>query len=118
MRLTSEAREARQDEMVGALLEMTEVARLTLTRFRLASPDEQARAVVLEIGRTMGGRYLPKGDDVTRAARDASIMADWREGMPPPELAGKYRLSVMRIYQIIDRMRSERAAALKAQTST
>lgn len=112
------AAEARHDAMVGALLEMNESARLTLTRFRLEPPAVQARAVVLEIARVMGGRYLPKGDDVTRAARDASIMADWRAGVPAPELAKAYHLTVVRIYQIVARMRAERAAALRAQAST
>lgn len=110
----SSAAEVRHDTMIGALLEMTESARLTLTRFRQEPPDAQARAVVLEIARVMGGRYLPKGDDLTRAARDASIMADWRDGMTPLELAAKYRLTVNRIYQIVARMRAERGADLRA----
>ncbi|SDI84014.1 Transcriptional regulator, Middle operon regulator (Mor) family [Pseudomonas flavescens] len=95
----------------GTLKEMVEIAEAEL---RTKMPDlpqvpELARAVVFAICDTMGGSviYLPRGDALKKAVRDASIFRDWREhNIQPMELVRKYRLASPTIYDIIARQRA------------
>ncbi|WP_397458189.1 Mor transcription activator family protein [Pseudomonas asplenii] len=95
----------------GTLKEMVDVAEAGL-RPLVKNPDvvpEMARAVVFAICDTMGGAvvYLPRGDALKKAMRDASIFSDWRDrNIQPPELVRKYRLASPTIYDIIQRQRA------------
>lgn len=95
----------------GTLREMVEIAEAKL---RAELPDEArvpelARHVVFAICDTMGGSviYLPRGEALKKALRDAAIYQDWREhSAQPHELSRKYRLAVQTIYDIIARQRA------------
>lgn len=96
----------------GTLKEMCEIAEAEL-RMRLADRldlvPELARSVVFAICDTMGGSviYLPRGDALKKAMRDAAIFREWREhNVQPPELVRKYRLASPTIYDIIARQRA------------
>ncbi|MGP5470346.1 Mor transcription activator family protein [Pseudomonas helleri] len=94
----------------GTLKEMVEIAEAKLkTELKDgATPSELARHVVFAICDTLGGSvvYLPRGDSLKRAMRDAAIFHDWRENnMHPIGLARKYRLISQTIYDILARQR-------------
>lgn len=95
----------------GTLKEMVEIAETEL-RSRVkdaAEVPELARAVVFAICDTMGGSviYLPRGDALKKAIRDAAIFRDWRENnIQPVDLVRKYRLASPTIYDIIARQRA------------
>ncbi|AJQ47934.1 MULTISPECIES: Mor transcription activator family protein [Pseudomonas] len=95
----------------GTLIEMSSLAEFKL---RQVLPDRQddaasiARAVVLAICETMGGSvvYLPRGNAVRRAQRDAEIFREWREKSQRPDVLGrKFDLASQTIYDIIARQR-------------
>lgn len=95
----------------GSLREMVEIAEAKL--LAEIKPDvpaaELARHVVFAICSVMGGRvvYLPRGDALKRALRDAKIYREWKDiGTPIPELVSKYDLANQTIYDIIRRQRA------------
>lgn len=96
----------------GNLKEMVDIAEVELLKRLPKSPEtvpELARAVVFAICSTMGGSviYLPRGDALKRAMRDAEIFREWRErDVQPPDLVRKYQLSSPMIYSIIARQRA------------
>lgn len=96
----------------GSLKEMVELAELELLKKLPEKPEaapEIARAVVFSICSTMGGSviYLPRGEALKRAMRDAEIYREWLDaGAQPHTLVRKYRLSSAIIYGIIKRQRS------------
>lgn len=95
----------------GTLREMCEIAEAKLkTELKDGvTPAELARHVVFAICDTLGGSvvYLPRGDSLKRAMRDAAIFQDWRENNTHPiELARKYRLISQTIYDIIAKQRA------------
>ncbi|AJO77505.1 Mor transcription activator family protein [Pseudomonas sp. MRSN 12121] len=95
----------------GSLREMVEIAEAKLaTEMGPASTaPELARHVVFAICSTMGGGviYLPRGDALKRAMRDAAIFREWRdESAPIPDLVRKYDLASQTIYEIIRRQRA------------
>ncbi|WP_064116748.1 Mor transcription activator family protein [Pseudomonas fluorescens] len=94
----------------GSLKEMVEIAEATLlVELKPSSTaPELAHHVVFAICSTMGGSviYLPRGDAVKRALRDASIYRDWREkGIHPADLGRTYKLANQTIYEIIAKQR-------------
>lgn len=84
----------------GALAEMLDLVTAALDRRGVTDARARAAEVVVELGVVMGGRYLPKGDDVRRSVRDAQIWCEYT-GRNVNELAARYRLTVVRIYQIL-----------------
>lgn len=96
----------------GNLKEMVELAEVELLKRmpdRTKEIPEIARGVVFAICSTMGGSviYLPRGDSLKRAMRDAELYREWREqGVEPPDLVRKYNLSSPMIYSIIARQRA------------
>lgn len=95
------------DAWEGTLGELLDLVTGTLERRGIGSARGHAAAVVIELGRAMGGRYLPKGDDVARAVRDAQIWRDYR-GRPADvdALARRWKVSTIRIYQILAAQRA------------
>ncbi|WP_160286850.1 Mor transcription activator family protein [Pseudomonas knackmussii] len=95
----------------GTLMEMVELAEHAL-RDALGDQDNVpllARQVVLQICDTMGGSiiYLPRGERLRVAIRDASIFREWRDGNRSiPELVRKHRLAMQTVYDIIARQRA------------
>lgn len=95
----------------GTLKEMVEIAEAEL-RAKLGERTdvpEIARFVVFAICDVMGGSvvYLPRGEALKKAMRDASIFRDWRDNnIQPSELVRKYRLASPTIYDIIARQRA------------
>lgn len=95
----------------GNLKEMVELAEFELLKKLPEKPEavpEIARAVVFSICSTMGGSviYLPRGESLKRAMRDAEIYREWLDaGAQPHELVRKYQLSSAIIYGIIKRQR-------------
>ncbi|TWC21086.1 MULTISPECIES: Mor transcription activator family protein [Pseudomonas] len=95
----------------GTLKEMVEIAEAELRAKLGERPDvpEIARFVVFAICDVMGGSvvYLPRGEALKKAMRDASIFRDWRDNnIQPSELVRKYRLASPTIYDIIARQRA------------
>lgn len=95
----------------GSLREMVEIAeaKLLVELKPDVSAEELARHVVFAICSVMGGGvvYLPRGDSLKRALRDAKIYRDWKDnGTPIPELVSKYDLANQTIYDIIRRQRA------------
>jgi Mor family transcriptional regulator len=95
----------------GTLREMVEIAEAKLNNEmgEGATSAELARHVVFAICDTLGGSviYLPRGDALKRAMRDAAIFQEWREkGIQPVDLVRKYRLASQTIYDIISRQRA------------
>lgn len=95
----------------GTLKEMVEIAEVELLAKLGERTDvpEISRAVVFAICDVMGGSvvYLPRGDALKKAMRDASIFRDWRDkNMHPSELVRKYRLASPTVYDIIARQRA------------
>lgn len=95
----------------GSLREMVEIAeaKLLVELKPGVSAAELARHVVFAICSVMGGGvvYLPRGDSLKRALRDAKIYRDWKDnGTPIPELVSKYDLANQTIYDIIRRQRA------------
>ena len=95
----------------GTLIEMASLAEIKL---REVLPDhvdqvpQIARAVVYAICETMGGAvvYIPRGNILRRALRDAEIFREWREqSTRPDELARKHDLASQTVYDIIARQR-------------
>lgn len=95
----------------GTLTEMASIAENKLSQILPDRPDQVpqiARAVVYAICETMGGSvvYIPRGDTLRRALRDAEIFREWREkNVRADELARKFDLSSQAIYDIIARQR-------------
>jgi Mor family transcriptional regulator len=46
-------------------------------------------------------KYIPKLDQLQRQLRDQNLMADYSAGRTPQQLAHKYNLSVVQVYEII-----------------
>lgn len=95
----------------GSLREMVEIAEIKL--LAEMGPDstapELARHVVFAICSAMGGNviYLPRGDALKRAMRDAAIFREWLDSNTPiPELVRKYDLANQTIYDIIKKQRA------------
>lgn len=95
----------------GTLIEMASLAEAKLREILTDMPDEVpkiARAVVYSICETMGGSvvYIPRGDTLRRALRNAEIFREWRENNSRvDELARKFDLSSQALYDIIARQR-------------
>jgi Mor family transcriptional regulator len=95
----------------GSLKEMVEIAEAKLLAVLkpTSTAPELARHVVFAICSTMGGGviYLPRGDALKRAMRDASIYRDWKESnIQPADLVRKYSLANQTIYDIIAKQRA------------
>lgn len=95
----------------GTLIEMSTLAELKLRELLPNDLDQVpiiARAVVFAICDVMGGSvvYIPRGDRLKRALRDAEIFRHWREhNTRVDELARKFDLSSQAVYDIIARQR-------------
>ena len=90
----------------GSLREMVEIAeaKLLVEIKPGVEAAELARHVVFAICSVMGGRvvYLPRGDALKRALRDAMIYRDWKDNVIKiPDLVSKYDLANQTIYDII-----------------
>lgn len=95
----------------GSLREMVEIAeaKLVIEMGPTSTAPELARHVVFAICSTMGGGviYLPRGDALKRAMRDAAIFREWKDGSTPiPDLVRKYELANQTIYDIIRKQRA------------
>lgn len=95
----------------GSLLEMVGVAEASLRRAmgNTEAVPALARHVVFGICDTMGGSviYLPRGELLKKAMRDAEIFREWHgSNARPDDLARKYRLASQTIYDIIARQRA------------
>jgi len=95
----------------GSLREMVEVAeaKLVAEMGPASTAAELARHAVFAICSTMGGSliYLPRGDALKRAMRDATIFRDWKDNDTPiPDLVRKYNLANQTIYDIISKQRA------------
>lgn len=75
-----------------------------------------ARASVIAIAHNLGGRaiYLPRGESVRRAIRDARM---WHEhdGRNTQELAERYHLSIRQVYQILSEQKALRMDRKQSQ---
>ena len=95
----------------GTLTEMSTLAEIKLREMlpdHLDQVPQLARAVVFAICETMGGAvvYIPRGDTLRKALRDAEIFREWRENNTrPDELARKFDLASQTVYDIIARQR-------------
>lgn len=95
----------------GTLTEMAGIAESKLREVLPDKPDQVpgiARAVVYAICETMGGSvvYIPRGDTLRRALRDAEIFREWRDkNTRPDKLARQFKLSSQSVYDIIARQR-------------
>lgn len=71
------------------------------TAFDLASQS------VLVLAEYFGARvwYLPRGDRLRKALRDAQIHWQWQRSQPIPEIASEHRLSDIHVYRIIEQQR-------------
>lgn len=101
----------------GSLREMVEIAeaKLVAEMRPTSTPPELARHVVFAICSAMGGSviYLPRGDALKRAMRDAAIFREWMDnGAKIPDLVRKYRLANQTVYDII---RTQRALRRKSE---
>lgn len=95
------------DAWEGCIGELLDVVTAVLERGRVGDARVHAATVVVEIARQVGGRYLPRGDDIARAVRDAQIWRDYRGRTSDVELlARRYRLTTNRIYQILGAQRA------------
>lgn len=89
------------------LVELFELHRAFNLR-RGMDPDraavDAAERVVL-IAEYLGGRpvYLPRGDAIRRAVRDATIYAS--QGVPVEELARRHGMAVASVYEILEEQR-------------
>lgn len=95
----------------GSLREMVEIAeaKLLVEIKPGVEAAELARHVVFAICSVMGGKvvYLPRGDALKRALRDAGIYRDWKDNsISIPDLVSKYDLANQTIYDIIRRQRA------------
>lgn len=95
----------------GSLREMVEIAesKLVAEMGPTSTAPELARHVVFAICSAMGGSviYLPRGDALKRAMRDAAIYRDWIDnGTKIPALVRKYDLANQTVYDIIRRQRA------------
>lgn len=93
-----------------AMAELVDVFTAAAVREEIAVGDEAqalARWAVLTLGNHFGGRqtYLPKGESLRSAMRDQQI---WQEfnGRNQDELARKFDLTVIRVYQILSEQRA------------
>lgn len=57
--------------------------------------------LVLVANYSGGYLYVPKLDQLQRTMRDDNLMADYGIGRTPQQLAHKYNLSVVQVYEII-----------------
>lgn len=101
----------------GTLVEMSSLAENQLLQVlpdkllpnKLEEVPKIARAVVYAICQTMGGAvvYIPRGDALRRALRDAEIFREWRDkNVRPDALGRKFNLSSQAVYDIIARQRA------------
>ncbi|WP_448646772.1 Mor transcription activator family protein [Pseudomonas mohnii] len=95
----------------GSLRDMVGIAesKLVAEMGPESTAAELARHVVFAICSAMGGSviYLPRGDALKRAMRDASIYRDWIDnGTKIPALVRKYDLANQTVYDIIRRQRA------------
>ena len=96
----------------GTLVEMSSFVENQLFKMlpdRLEEVPKIARAVVYAICQTMGGAvvYIPRGDTLRRALRDAEIFREWRDkNVRPDALVRKFDLSSPAVYDIIARQRA------------
>lgn len=95
----------------GTLIEMSSLAEIKLREVLPNHKDQVpqiARAVVFAICETMGGAvvYIPRGEALRKAMRNAEIFREWREqATRPDELARKFNLASQTVYDIIARQR-------------
>lgn len=94
---------------------LTDLIDLLTAHFKrrgFARPDEEARRVVAALAVYFGGRmmYLPRGDRLQKAMRDAEIWAAYT-GNNVPQLAQHFRMSVPSVYAIIAEQRALRVRA-------
>jgi Mor family transcriptional regulator len=68
--------------------------------------NQVARDLVMLLGKHLGGRmtYLPKGDQLRRAIRDAQIYHEFN-GVNHNELAARFQLSSVSIYSIVQKQK-------------
>ncbi len=96
----------------GTLVEMSSLAENKLLQLLPGMADtvpKIAREMVYAICQTMGGAvvYIPRGDKLRRALRDAEIFREWRDkNVRPDALARKFDLSSQAVYDIIARQRA------------
>ena len=57
--------------------------------------------LVLVANYSGGYLYVPKLDQLQRQMRDQNLMSDYANGRTPQQLAHKYNLSVVQVYEII-----------------
>lgn len=95
----------------GTLVEMSSLAENKLFQLLPDMTDtvpQIAREVVYAICQTMGGAvvYIPRGDKLRRALRDAEIFHEWRDkNTRPDKLARQFNMSSQAVYDIIARQR-------------
>jgi Mor family transcriptional regulator len=68
---------------------------------------ELACQAVLVLAEYFGARvwYLPRGDRLRKALRDARIHWQWQRNMPIEDIAIEHRISVIHAYRIIEQQR-------------
>jgi Mor family transcriptional regulator len=78
---------------------------------RQGRPDTEAFDLacqaVLVLAEYFGARvwYLPRGDRLRKALRDARIHWQWQRKVPIEEIGAEHRISVIHVYRIIDQQR-------------
>lgn len=95
----------------GSLRDMVEIAeaKLVAEMGPTSTAPELARHVVFAICSVLGGSviYLPKGQKLKNAMRDAAIFREWRdESISIHDLVCKYDLASPTIYDIINKQRA------------
>ncbi|WP_411832305.1 Mor transcription activator family protein [Pseudoxanthomonas mexicana] len=91
------------------LVQLVEVQEATFTRMGLEGGEafRLARAATLAIAEYQGGRgmYLPRGDQLRAALRDAEIYRRARRGNIP-QLAREYQLTDQHVWRIVRQQRA------------
>lgn len=91
-----------EERWAQTLVHMVQVTEACLRRSRVQEPEAVARAVVLELANYFGARqwYLPRGDRLRIALRDAEIYRRAKRGNIP-QLAQEYGLTDIHVWRIV-----------------
>jgi len=104
-----EAEELRAPELIRDLLDKS--AAVLEKQVRMAPEDarQAALAIVKQLAKDWGGQqiYIPKAMMLELDERDRQIYAEFN-GHNQPQLAKKHGISVVRVYQIIDFVRTNK----------
>lgn len=105
-----------EERWAQTLVHMVQVTEACLRRSRVQEPEAVARAVVLELANYFGARqwYLPRGDRLRIALRDAEIYRRAKRGNIEA-LALEYGLNVIQVYRIVRQQKALHIAKIQGR---